>query len=389
MPYFFKQMARRRALSLATVVIAFVFAVALCLLSRGQTEMHERIAEVYRTMEVPCSVTNLTGTKSDELDLPDWVINLFFYGITTPGEAPAADSFHSYLQKVAAKMHLNCSRQGATVKLFGITALDAAPELGEIRWTQGYDEQIFYGAEAVCLAPEGTSEQSVCLLLEGQGNEKMSARLTVAGTFDGADFYCPWEFAKNLSLQAQGYLQADSIRAVLADNRRIDEFREKWADIYFVEPSKEGTPVAWDASPAYATYPYALAIYDGTLQATVQKLERNCTLLRAASAALLAAAFAIAAVFNSLTLRSRGKELKLQHILGQGKLLLSALAEQGILSLCGLAMGFGGFALLYGVPRQWWSIPLFWLMSIIGAAVAYGCTMRKRFLEAPLGRDSP
>ena len=39
--------------------------------------MAARIEEVYDNLEVRCSVTNLTGTQSDQLNLPDWVLRLF------------------------------------------------------------------------------------------------------------------------------------------------------------------------------------------------------------------------------------------------------------------------------------------------------------------------
>ena len=54
-------------------------------------QMAARIEEVYDNLEVRCSVTNLTGTQSDQLNLPDWVLRLFDGGKDLrqfPGQRP-------------------------------------------------------------------------------------------------------------------------------------------------------------------------------------------------------------------------------------------------------------------------------------------------------------
>lgn len=85
-PYFFKQMRKRTSLCLVVVLTALAFSLALCMLQRSRDQMAARIEEVYDNLEVRCSVTNLTGTQSDQLNLPDWVLRLF------DGEKPTANS---------------------------------------------------------------------------------------------------------------------------------------------------------------------------------------------------------------------------------------------------------------------------------------------------------
>ena len=69
-PYFFKQMRKRTSLCLVVVLTALAFSLALCMLQRSRDQMAARIEEVYDNLEVRCSVTNLTGTQSDQLNLP-------------------------------------------------------------------------------------------------------------------------------------------------------------------------------------------------------------------------------------------------------------------------------------------------------------------------------
>ena len=82
-PYFFKQMRKRTGLCLVVVLTALAFSLALCMLQRSRDQMAVRIEEVYDNLEVRCSVTNLTGTQSDRLNLPEWVLRLFTTGMTT------------------------------------------------------------------------------------------------------------------------------------------------------------------------------------------------------------------------------------------------------------------------------------------------------------------
>ena len=82
-PYFFKQMRKRTGLCLVVVLTALAFSLALCMLQRSRDQMAARIEEVYDNLEVRCSVTNLTGTQSDRLNLPEWVLRLFTTGMTT------------------------------------------------------------------------------------------------------------------------------------------------------------------------------------------------------------------------------------------------------------------------------------------------------------------
>ena len=82
-PYFFKQMRKRTSLCLVVVLTALAFSLALCMLQRSRDQMAARIEEVYDNLEVRCSVTNLTGTQSDRLNLPEGLLRLFTTDITT------------------------------------------------------------------------------------------------------------------------------------------------------------------------------------------------------------------------------------------------------------------------------------------------------------------
>ena len=194
---------------------------------------------------------------------------------------------------------------------------------------------------------------------------------------------------RQLCEETYGGLTLDSLSAAMADNRKIGEFWDGYASRYFVAPTKDGTPVPWEGSRLYRTYPFALAIYDDVLVKTVEQLQQNQRLLGLVSWLLGLASFGAGAVFSILLLRHRNRELKLQFILGQsrGSILVWALTEHGILSLLGVIIGAGGFWLAFRTAPAWGAAAGFWVMNLAGTALAYLLTMRRKFLESNLGRE--
>ena len=158
-PYFFKQMRKRTGLCLVVVLTALAFSLALCMLQRSRDQMAARIEEVYDNLEVRCSVTNLTGTQSDRLNLPEWVLRLFTTGMTT-GNFQEDGLFTPYVRDVQVRSTVYCTQPGGTVPhaLSGITGLAAdsalQPDSGcTILWREGFDASVFQGRGYSLLPP--------------------------------------------------------------------------------------------------------------------------------------------------------------------------------------------------------------------------------------------
>ena len=401
-PFFFTQMRRRVGLCLVTVLAGLVFALALCLVHRSAKQMTRQIEAVYDNLEVRCTVTNLTGTQSDGLDLPDWVLGVFDQALA--GKNHTSDlSLSEYVKDVHSRCSVVCTpvQSETHYTLSGINDLDADSALQQsagcmIWWRDGYDEEIFQGSEMFLLLPVELEEQlsdedGRIVLKVGGGDNPIMVSFRVAGVYSGGAgrLYCPWIVGRDLCVRANGYLRLDSVSATIKDNRRIDEFWQTQASRCFVKPSKDGQPVPWEESPIYQTYPYALAVYDDTLVKTVEQLQQNRQLLQIVSGLILAASFGVSAVYSFLALRHRRRELKLQHILGQkpAGILCCALLEHGILSLIGAAMGVGIFCAAYRDTPDLTAVTVFCFVSLGGTALSYLLTMRKAFLETSLGRE--
>lgn len=401
-PYFFKQMRKRTSLCLVVVLTALAFSLALCMLQRSRDQMAARIEEVYDNLEVRCSVTNLTGTQSDQLNLPDWVLRLFD-GEKTYGNFQDNDLFAPYVRDVQVRATVYCTTPGDQdrLTLSGVTGLKADSSLltssgCTVIWREGFGEDMFRGRGFSLLLPEEQAhlvdgDGYVTLEFTGMEGDNIRHRFLAAGTYTGGSgrLYCSWWVVRQLCEETYGGLTLDSLSAAMADNRKIGEFWDGYASRYFVAPTKDGTPVPWEGSRLYRTYPFALAIYDDVLVKTVEQLQQNQRLLGLVSWLLGLASFGVGAVFSILLLRHRNRELKLQFILGQsrGSILVWALTEHGILSLLGVIIGAGGFWLAFRTAPAWGAAAGFWVMNLAGTALAYLLTMRRKFLESNLGRE--
>ena len=384
-PFFWKLMQKRKVLCAVVALAGLVFSFALMLLARSKLEMSKQIEAVYDNLIVTCSVTNLTGTQEDSLELPNWVINLFFTGVTVQGNPKPEESFDTYFRDIRAKTTARCVLNGTKMRLCGLTAAEGAVSLPEVTWRTGYDLSVLDGDGLYCLVPAGIQGDTIQAQMESVEGEKFTIELQVAGTHtvDATCVYCPWIFGLDMVEKTLGHRRADSIGGIFVDNRKMGVFWETWGSRYFVEPTREGTPVKWEKSPVYDTYPYALTIYDDVLRSTTEQLERNQQLFTAASRLLLLAAFGVGFVLNFLSLRNRSQELKLQYILGVRLtgILSGALLEQGLLCLTGITAAMVGFLLLFQTLFGISILMVFWCAELAGTILAYAITMRKCFLE--------
>ena len=133
-PYMMQRIKRQPLAVALLFLLNFVAALLLCILHGGSQQMSRRIGNVYQNAKVSCYVSNLTGTQSDGLTIPEWVIHLFVEKDKIPGSSGVNYSndgdtafFQSYLAALQAQTVLNGQFQRGQAQLAGITGLAAAP----------------------------------------------------------------------------------------------------------------------------------------------------------------------------------------------------------------------------------------------------------------------
>lgn len=379
----------------AICLLALVISLALSILQMSINQMTQQREALYDQMEVQCAVTNLTGTQTDNLSLPSWVVDLFFSDVTTVAGQPQDRAFSSYVRDVCVKKTITTQSKRA---LSGVSSLAADPKMRadngcKIIWLDGYDAGIFTGESFVCLIPEElysfcpTDDNGNPYLHLGFESRLQDKRLDhdfiVAGyyTGDGKAVYCPWLVMRELCQALDGYVSADSIRATVRNNREIEPFRD-YAAGWFATVTASGDPQPWDASPLYDSYPFAFEIYDSTFQQTLQTLQDNISLMRLASRAILALSLAIGFLAGFLLIRNRARELALMQTLGTGKTVIffQALLEQAAPTALGVVLASAGFAAAATPPLA--QLAAFFCFDIGGAAAATALFLRQNLLSA-------
>lgn len=376
-------------------LIAWVTGLLLCGMYIGERSMEAQIDEVYENTTVTCAVTNLTGTQSDHLDLSYWVVDLFEEPKENAVHIPET-SFLDYVTDVQFKVSTGAEAKGQKIELIGITSLAAdpafRPEEHSVRWLEGYEESIFREEEAFCVVSEdlcqsvqeGEDSGYVTVKVFGEKNHNITRdlRLKIAGVCTGKQntIYCPWPVAADTFVALNATISADALHATIVNNRKIAEFQERCAGKYFASVDPYGVPQEWAESKMYDTYPYALAIYDDTLNQTVASLRQNQRIFGLCRVMITALTMCLGFVVGNLSTKQRQNEIALQYVLGLSvpRIFGEAWLEHLAVSL----LGFGALIIpawiLFPAMMPWGNLLIAFGVNGIGAAIAATQVLRRR-----------
>ena len=262
-----------------------------------------------------------------ELSIPNWVYQIFterepvkFYDVSEAKDLseasklrkdePSAElSFAEYVKDVQLMVSEPINKVGdysfsihEHSYAYGITSLDCVPLFAsdwesEITWFDGYDESIFASNGLYCLVPaskleeydNGNGEAVVSFYYTAMSHQYVDGELVkekeerecpytlkIAGTYTGGDWnsvYCPLDIVEKASGELESTLQVLSLSATLADNSRLEEFREK-ISLCFLKPSPKNEDIPWgyyvqwqNIFRYHDVYPLGLAIDDEALLA--------------------------------------------------------------------------------------------------------------------------
>ncbi len=358
-----KRLVRDPLASLSLLLLAAVLSASLCGLQAASRNQQANYEEMRHSIPVKLIVSNLSGTQYDGLDVP----NTFYKALTSRA---VKNPLREYVTDVQAKVTISmsylsqgpdCLRSGALV---GLSGLDVSTELsqnpGAITWLEGWGPADLAGENDMCLIPEAmvpdlvpggvlTESVSVSITLSrpnfGGSPENGTYTMVIVGTHSlaNSNVYCSLDFARgpvSLLGDLAGY---DTIQATLADNSRMEEFRQA-SLAWFAEPNPTGEKTPWKYS-YYWYYPYAL-ILDDSLLVSAERTLRISLLVNELCAWLIFALSAGASFFvGYLTIRTRKRELNLMRTLGQapGVIFWTMLLEQMLWVVLGTALGGAAF----------------------------------------------
>ncbi len=293
---------------------------------------------VYESIPVTVVVSNLTGTKTDDLEITDYIINYFLSDQYTYGGEPQERAFSSYVKDVRLKVSVYYSLGTGfsnSQKLSGITSVDAASELAPysgnpITYLSGYDESVLSSDKAVCLVSATLAEKlmqytdnSGYIKLIVQMSPDMTAGvstqvlLEIAGTFpsETETIYCPFSFVAALQEELDGMVTGDSLSATVRDNHELDEFRQILIR-HFAEVDPSGHLEEIDSSPALRYHQFAITIHDETLREALNALNRNLQTLYRIKPIFVCIAILIGATAGYFSVHIRKMEFAIARSLG-------------------------------------------------------------------------
>ncbi len=370
---------------LAAAVFAALVCFVLCWLNVSIQQEQADYETAYSQVPVTVTVTNLTGTRSDQLSLPYWVAHLF--------QAETSGQWFQDLRiKARHTVNDSCDFYGFT--LVGVSHIDLAPELsaykgGSVTYYPGYDESMFASEEFLVLIPEGmedyvNADGTVTFAFHCEHRDypdkfvEAKMTFTVAGTYSSGDarnLYCPYWAVDRVYTRTYCEWNIDCISATLADNTTLDEFKAFAAE-WFAEPDPSGQRTPWDFS-SYTYYPYALDIDETMLRRVSAALGASVAINQ--FAATLVFLFSAGAGFfvGFLTVRGRKREIILMRALGKANLSIyrDFAAEQMVFILVGAAAGGAFFAW-----QPLWRLALFVGIYFAGLSAALIVFLRSRLL---------
>lgn len=383
MQYIWIRMRRRPLVCVAIFLFAAVVALVLCGLHRGNLDAQTHYDDIYNEIDVRCTVTNLTGTQSDRLEIYPDTIALFT-------DQKREDNLLDLLEDVQIKGSLKFRWGGDNYTLEGITSPQIEsrllPENGcTVTWNDGADEGIFSGSRWKCIIP-----QELMKLLEEMElptdiftihmeatpwrESERNCDLEIVGIYEGQDtktLYCSWS-AYVFIVRSMGDLEsADAMYATLRDNRELDRLRDR-ASKWFAQPDRNAAGLS-----SIDDYYLALDINDSQLEQAKQTLENSLTVNRIVAILVFCLSAGAGAFVGFLMIRSRKQDIVLMRTMGtpDGKIYFSFAVEQMIFVLLGALAGGAGFR---WTPVLW--LALFVCVYFVGLSAALVIMLRGNLL---------
>ena len=398
----FRRYWREPLAYVAVLVFAAVLTVILCHLQRAHEAEQQSFHETYLSVPVYFSVTDLDGTRiSSRQGISPWVADMFFQknklqpnisqfvkdlkirleisGIKGAVALDEENSFESYVAIL---------EQAEYLTLAGISSVRVAEELtpefsGDIRWYEGYGQEIFETEELVCLVPEEYEGDEVAVSFfyddTATGEKQVyTCTLSVIGRYTdlgNSTVYCPYFVVNQIYNRTYQTKRIRSISATLVNNNRLDELKSV-AAYWFAEPNPLGESTEWGKF-GYEYYPYALDINDRLLQELVDSMENSLTINRLASALIFAMSALAGFLTGYLVIRSRKREIALMRTLGccDIGIYIEFALEQLLCLLLGVFLG-GGYAIWQPLDR----LLLFVVINFAGLSTALIVFLRANLL---------
>ena len=310
--------------ALIAVVIA-VLSVFSFLYANNMERKKQELEDTYNNLPVEVVISNLSGTQTDSLNIPNHLANLFVANAYYYQGELQKLPFSAYTKDVALKSSLLYSGEdGQAMPLVGITTVSKEkalqPEEGIfLTFLDGEDDAFLQTDRECCIVPESIFQTLLpdenglfyveIFVRSSSNGPKLHKSLQVTGYYSGKNqtIYIPWKLSTQWLTELDGCYLVDSIRATIRDNRLIPEYNEILARHFEkVDPT---------ASPK-GNGGFAAEVLDEKLNSTVKNLKQNMETLSFLHPVVLCILFGISAVTCFFSCYVRKRELAGMRFLG-------------------------------------------------------------------------
>jgi hypothetical protein len=209
------------------------------------------------------------------------------------------------------------------IALIGVTRREAdtalAPENGVmIEFFDGYNWDVFSGSGGYCLLSEGVNYDDSADIVEVKIKDtEENIALAVVGIITGVTdkLYVPWGYV--IDYLEDGLESSETLRAVVADNRKLSEMKERMGR-YFIPVSPFNTTV-FEYESGEPQYKFALTVFDAQYLESHKTISQNIKLIETARMVFWVLSILIGFLSGCILLRTRKREYALLRVVGFGK----------------------------------------------------------------------
>ena len=427
-----KTIKRAPVRAVAVLLFAAIISVIICALQASNDAEMRNYQETQQSIPITVTLTDPTGTNTDQVIPETWVLDIF----TGKNPVQVIDknnkeyitniSFAEYFKDIQVKSQrivdeLNTieAKDIKNPMIYGITSLTCEKMLlpeygGQITWYAGYDESIFAGEDSVCIIPEGmsslydngkgelvldflsTSHSPTVTVIDGEPviefkTTEFHCTVKIVGTYTGGDgksIYCPYPIVAQICQELEEQMIVWSLSATLADNSKLDEFRQKMS-LCFIEPSQDNNEIPWEYSLKCSgfntdytitrdTYSYALDINDDNLFDLSAILEDSIKFNRTVTVFVVILSVISGFLVGFLMVRRRKRDIMLMRMVGESNARVYAgfALEQMICIILGIVIG--------GAYYKWNpmdKLAIFAIAYFIALSLALAIFMSKKLIK--------
>ncbi len=352
-----KNINRHRVKSILSVLISLLIVLFLFIYLGGLAENMEEFSILSDTLPVEGKITNITGSKDNDLNISAAKVQQL-ERTEMLRDVKKITTYHID-ETLSQYNEEELRKQIFDTMMFSTNVIEALPYVKEINLSDGHSVDFLGQQEAFCiLEKKYMTEQGLNLgdeyeasiyrkkwdmwLVSYEHVFVNTVHMKIIGTYEidaqeargitTPHVITPIQYVREAFREVDAAYSVHSMKFTLSDALKMNEFKEKAAEIGFASRDPQGGNDNIGA---------AIVTYDESFIKTAEQLQKNISLMQIFAPIIFIIVAFIGFLTSYLLLQSRQNEFAIMRSLGQSKasVFLSLLIEAMILALIGGLIG--------------------------------------------------